>query len=331
MAHPEMEAAETTAPTSASDKAAEFEKFLFADEDEQDDDPEAEEQEGAEEGEDLELDDEDEQDDEADEPETAIDAPVSLNAAEKAVFAQLPPEAQEAWAASETRRNSQVQEATTKASNAQREAEQRAAAADAEAQARFAQQLDVFAKALEPQMPDPSLAYENPGAYIAAKARYDADLAQHEAFVQQVRGIGAEAESKQTEAVTAERVADLMTHPKLADPAARDDYLKSSMALVADLGLDPAAFEQVASASDFRALDKIAEKFAKADKFDQAMAKQMQKVRAAKGKSLRPNAAPTSSRAASADNAWQRVKQTGKNKSAQADAMAEWLEASGHM
>jgi len=67
------------------------------------------------------------------EPVTAIAAPVSLNADEKARFAQLPEDAQRFVTELETRRNEQVQQVTTKASNAQREAEARAAAADANA------------------------------------------------------------------------------------------------------------------------------------------------------------------------------------------------------
>src|SRR4051812_10036324 len=79
-----------------------------------DDDTDEDQQEG-----DLELDDEG---DESDEPQEAIEAPVSLNAEEKAKFAALTKEAQQYVADLEARRATQVQTATTKASEAQRTA-----------------------------------------------------------------------------------------------------------------------------------------------------------------------------------------------------------------
>ncbi len=318
------EAANAPAPTSVSEKAADFEEFLFADEDEQEEAT----QEGDEET--LELEgDEGEEDSEPDEP--AIAPPPSLNAEEKTVFAQLPPEAQQAWAASENRRNTQVQEATTKAAAKEREAQTALERADAQAGAHYAAQLRAFADAFRPQMPDPQLAYADPQRYIAEKAQYDAQLAQFNDLEQQIAGVREQALGKIEQVDLAARRADLMTVPKLADPATQAEYLSSSLELVKELGLDPAGFEKVAGSEDFRALDKIADWKAKAAKFDAAMSRQMQKVRAGKARTLRPGAAPTESRAANTSKAWERVKSSGKNKSAQADAMADWLEASGHL
>src|SRR5580765_689943 len=133
------EAALAPAQMSASEKAEQFEQFL-----------EPEELEATEEETDPESDDLSDEDlaegeeagEEESEPGAAIAPPPSLNAEEKAKFAQLQPEAQRLLAEAETRRNAQVQEATTKASEAQRTAEARAAAADAQAQVVYAQQLN---------------------------------------------------------------------------------------------------------------------------------------------------------------------------------------------
>lgn len=333
MAHPQTaEAVDAPAPQSASEKAADFENYLFGD-DEQEDETNPTEQEADPEADELELDGE-EQETEEPEPEEespAIDVPVSLNAEEKKVFAQLPPEAQQAWAASETRRNQQVQEATTKAADRERAAQTAAAQAEAQADQRRAAQLKAFMEPFRPTMPPPQLAQTDPASYIAAKAQYDFEAAQFATIEQQIETLGTQAQSNLQGIDVQSRVADLMTVPKLADPAARDDYVKATLGLVEELGLDPAQFEQVAGSEDFRALDKISEWKAKAERFDKAMAKQMQKVRAGKGKTLRPGAAPqASTRAANSDQAWGRVK-SAPTKTAQADAMAEWLTASGHL
>lgn len=332
MAHPQTaEAVDAPAPVSASDKAADFENFLFGEEetDEQDTETTDEgDENAAEEGEDLELEDEEEGESE-DEPDVpAIKPPASLNAAEKAAFEQLPPEAQQAWAAAETRRNTQVQEATTKAAEAQRSAEATAAKAEAAAQAKFAAQLDQFAQALAPQRPDPALAQYDPAAYIAAQAQYEAAKAQHDEFVQQVTGLRTEASQKADEVFSAERAADLMTLPKLANPETRGEYLAETLELVEWLGLDKQSFEQVASSSDFKALEKIGELKAKAEKYDQAMSRKMQRVASHRGKTLRPNAASTETKATKTDKAWGRVKSAG-GKTAREGAFADYLEASG--
>lgn len=332
MAHPDTGAADAPAPMSASDKAAEFENFLFEDEQEEGSEPEAEE------GDELDpeaLDEgEEEQADEDVEPEEpAIDAPVSLNAEEKKVFAQLPPEAQRAWAESENRRNAQVQEATTKASNAQREAEARAAAADAEAKRVYAAQLEQVAAAYEPQAPDPRLAQHDPARYIAEKAQYDALKAQHDDFMQQVRALGHEAETQADAAFIQTRDRELMSHPKIANPETREAFLAGVFQLAESVGFDPAHIAKNATGPEVLAIAAIYERLSaaeeKAAKYDRAISKQMQKVRAAKQRNLRPNAAPQAqSRNAQAGKAWERVKAT-KSREEKASAFADYLEASG--
>lgn len=329
MAHPEtQEAAVDPAQMSAADKAAEFESFLEPETDEEEV-PEGELDAEAED--ELELDeDEEEVEDEAAEPETAIEPPVSLNADEKEAFAQLSPEGQAAWAASEARRNTQVQEATTKASQAQREAEQRAAAADAEAKARYAQQLETIGKQMLPQEPLRQH-YPDDVSYLTASREYDRQVAQHKDFMQQVAAIGEEASTEMDQAFIQQRDRELMQIPEVANPETRGEYLDTAFKMASDLGYDQAQLSKTITAQEVKALNDIAVWKTKAEKFDKATANKMKKVRAAKGKNLRPNAAPQGKpRAAKADQAWQRVKQT-KDKTAQADAMADWLEASGHL
>lgn len=319
MEGPSLSEAATAAPMSASEKAAAFEEFLDP-EDGEGTEPEA--GEGAEEGDDLDLS-EEETSEAEDEPETAIEAPVSLNAEEKKAFAAASPEAQRAWSAAETRRNAQVQEATTKASEAQRMAEARAAQADAEAKAVFAQQLDVFVAEFAPRAPD-IRQYNDQLAYLTDKAQYDDAKAQHDELVQHVRGIQTEANTEVEQAFFAQRDRELMSIPEVANPETRQGYLDRVMEAAEVLGYDRDTLARNANAFDITAIARAAEWKAKADRFDKAMAKQMQKVRAQKGKTLRPSAAAQNNSTARGAQDWQRVKGA-KSKEAQAEAFADYM------
>lgn len=268
--------------------------------------------------------DEGEQDDEPGEP--AIAPPVSLNAEEKAKFAQLPSEAQRLILDVETRRNAQVQEATTKASAAQREAEARAAAADAEAKGLYAKQLREFVGAFEPTQPDPNLAYQDPARYVAEKAQYDAAKAQHDALVQQISGVAEEASTEARKAFIEQRDRDLMAIPEIANPETRASAVERAMNTAKLLGYDTEQLANFGDANDIKALLQIADFKAKADKYDQAMSRKMQKVRAGKPKTLRPNAAQpeSSGRQRAYTDAHQRLKSSGRIEDATA-ALAQIL------
>lgn len=328
MAHLDTEAAEAPAPESVEDKAAAFEEYIF-DETDEEQETDSEETE-AEEVEDLELDEEgDEETDEQEAP--AIDPPVSLNAEEKEVFAQLPPEAQQAWAASETRRNTDVQKATTTAAEAQRAAEQKAAAAEAEAKAVFAAQLEEIGKAVGPTEPQKEW-YPDQLSYLTACREYDRQLAQHKDFMQQVAELKTEATTEADTAFIEQRDRELMAIPEVANPETRKEYLDNAMAMAGELGYDQAELAKNITAAEIQRLSEIRGWKEKADKYDTAMSRRMKKVRAAKGKSLRPNAAPQGkSRAAKANKAWENVKSAGKNKAAQTDALVDYFEATGHL
>lgn len=263
---------------------------------------------------DLELDDDGEEGEQDDEPgETAIDAPASLTAEEKAKFAALPKEAQEYVASLEARRATQVQTATTKAAEAQRTAEAAAARADAQAKAVYSQQLKAFSAALAPQAPDPMLAQTNPAAYIAEKAQYDALKAQYDDLVQHAEAIGQEAETALTETEQAERDRALMAIPEVANEATREQFFSKAIEEGKRLGLDMSKVGS-ATAEEFKALREIASLREKADKYDAAMARQMQRVRGGKNKArtARPNAAqPSSGEKAGYRESRDRLRQTG--------------------
>lgn len=341
MAHQQgAEAAVSPAPVSVDEKAADFENFLFGDEeaeeaetDEEQDDAAVEDDLDLEEGEDDETAAED--DEEGDEPDSpAIEAPVSLNAEEKEVFAQLPPEAQQAWAASETRRNQQVQEATTKAKDAQRQAEAVAASANRQAEARYAEQLKQYTAAFEPQMPDPSR-YNDIQAYQRDKAIYDHAKAQHDQLMQQVTQIGVETDEQKAERIKA-RDAELLKIPEIANEETRDSYIKGAFEMAAELGYDQAELAEHMDANDLKALAQAAQWKRDSEELARIRARSRERRRDGQtGKfkpTLKPGAAPqASSRAAKSNKSWQRVKETSGNRAAQSEAMAEWLEASGHL
>jgi hypothetical protein len=217
-----------------------------------------------------------------------------------------------------------VQEATTKAADRERAAETKAEQAEAQADQRRAAQLFEFIADYAPQMPDPQLASHDPASYIALKAQYDAQYAQFATSVQRIEALQLDASERATQIDAQARVSDLMTVGKLADPAAREDYIKTSLGLVEELGLDPKAFEEVASSADFKALEKVADWKAKAAKYEQAMASKMQRVRQGKQRSNRPSAAPQDSRAAKGDRDWQRVA-TAKTKEGREAAFADYF------
>lgn len=246
---------------------------------------------------DLTDDEEDDQVDDEDEPDDspAIDAPVSLTAEEKAKFAALPKEAQQYVADLESRRAIQVQTATTKASEAQRNAEAAAARADAQAKAVYAQQLKAIGDTLAPQMPDPQLAQYDPAAYIAQKAQYDVAKAQHDEFMQQAESLGTDAGQAMTQAEIQQRDSELMAIPEVANEATREEWFKKALGAADVLGLDRSQMNH-ATAAELKALRKVADWQEKAEKYDAATARQMQRVRdGKKTRTTKPNAAQPSS------------------------------------
>lgn len=276
------EAADVRSFDNTDDAAAALDA-LFADEEDEQPEPEPDADEVDDEGEEI----DDEQDDEPDTP--AIEPPASLTADEKARFAQLPPEAQQMLSEVETRRNQQVQQATTKAADAQREAQAAAANAAMEAKRATADQYRQFVAAYAPREPDPNLAYTNPQQYVALKAQYDAELAQHSQVVQQIDALKAEADqhfAAQQQEWNRQQVSELMKVPEFADPTTRATFIESLSAIGTELGFPPEVMAE-AGATDILALKRAAEWKAKADRLDALQGRKMQRVRDAK--STKPN------------------------------------------
>lgn len=318
MAHSQDTAEAGDAPVSDMDSAAAaIDRLMGGDDDPREEDqpvgdePQDDEDQRADQDEDLDLD-EDEEGESAEPAKPAIDAPASLTAEEKAKFAQLPEEAQRYVADLESRRAVQVQQATTKASEAQRIAEANAARADAQAKAVYAQQLEAFADQMAPQMPDPRLAQTDPAAYIALKAQYDVDAAQHQKMVQQIASMGQEAQTAISEAEVAERDRQLLTIPEVQNEETRNSFFERSIGIAKTLGIDVSGLNN-ATASEWKALRQAADWKEKADKYDAAMTRQMQRVRdGKKTKATKPNAAqPSSSEGRGFREAKQRARASG--------------------
>ena len=331
MAHP-SEAG--SPPVSIAEKAAAFADelgdFIPDLEDEEDDQPQSEDdidELGDDDVEEL----EDNGDDEQAEP--AIEPPVSLNADEKAVFAQLPPEAQQAWAASETRRNQQVQEATTRASEAQRLAEAKAAQANVQAEAVFAEQLKAVAAAFRPVEPDPSQ-YASIEQYRHAKAVFDHQLAQHMEFEQQVLTVGKETPEAKAARIQA-RDQQLLTIPEIADPATRDAYIQGAFEIAKELGYDTADLAENMDAGDLKALAQAAKWRADSEELARIRAKSKERVRdksTGKFRSIKPGSAPHGdTRHGSAAKAFDRLKSVRgtKDNSLKAKAVEDYLLKAG--
>lgn len=318
MAHPQTAEA-VDAPVDDMDSAAAAIGRLMGDTDDPRDEeqhPEGEEDQSENQDDDLDLsEDEEGEDDEAETP--PIEAPASLTAEEKTKFAALPKEAQAYVVELEGRRASQVQTATTKAAEAQRNAEASAARADAQAKAVYAQQLKTFADHLAPQMPPIELAHTDPTAYNAMFAQYTAARAQHDEFVQQVQSVGEEAQESMTQAEIAERDRFLMTLPEVQNETTRGAFFEKAMGAAKRVGLDVTALNS-ATGGEWKALREIADAFDKADKYDSAMTRQMQRVREGKKvRTTKPNAAqPSSSEGRSYREAKQQAARTGDVKDA---------------
>lgn len=322
--HPSGEAAAAPAePGSVEDVYAALDEYLGGG------DPDEEEPEEA----DDDADDapEDADDGEADEDdsepvEPAIAAPASLTAEEKDRYAQLPGEAQQFVAELETRRNAQVQQATTKAAEAQRAADAAAADAEATAKAKYAEQYRAFASQYAPQPPDPRLAQDDPARYVALNAQYQTAAAQHYQLMQQIDGLATEAEqhfAQQRKQWEAEQVRELQKLPDFADPAKRPAFVEALAQVGAELGYDESVMRE-AGAQDFYALKKALEWKTDAEKWRAAQSVKMQRVRDAK--TAKPGVGTTNTQRTKGrrDAAWDRVKTT-----RDAGAMADWLEASG--
>lgn len=260
--------------------------------------------------------------DEQDEPEEpAIEAPVSLKADEKEEFSQLPKEAQDFVTRLEQRRNADVQNVTTKAAEAQRQAEATAANAKKEADALMAQRVKAVAEAYAPQAPNPAH-YQSIEQFQRAQMQYEHDRAQHDELMQQVGQIGVETDEMRAERIQARDKA-LMEIPEVANEETRGEYIDKAMKMAEELGYDVADLAENMDAGDLKALAQAAQWKADSEELARIRAKSKERKRdpkTGKYRSLKPGAAQprkgSSNRAL--DNAKQRLARTGSLDDAQA-------------
>ena len=310
------------------------EQFLGGDEPEEEENeiPEGDEPEGDEdEADEADSEETDEEDSEAPEP---IAPPISWDSDAKEAFAQLPRELQEVVATREAQRDKAIQTATTEAANAKRNAVAEANAAFADYQRQYASHLEQIASQYAPQPPDPALAAQDPGRYIALKAQFDADYAQYHAVIQQSAQARSEAEqrdalTRQHEIAKDQEVLASQLGDDWTDMSRRKELLTSLETVGAELGY-PMDLMSQANATDILALKAAAEWKAKAEKYDALQKNKMAAVRAAKDapRVSKPGTAPTRAEKSSRqrDVAWADVKASrGKN----GDANAAYLESIG--
>lgn len=245
--------------------------------------------------------DEDPTDDE-DEPEAAIDPPVSWDKEAKEKFAKLPPDMQAFLAEQDAHRNRQVTDVTTRAAEAQRQAQADLEARVAESQQYYAQQVELVAQQFLPPEPNPAQ-YQDMQSYLLAKDQYGQALAQHQQLMQHAAQIRSQAEQQaqqqQQQMILQDARRVSVELPELTDQTAYSQLVQDLTPIAKELGYDD---ERIAQAwpSDILAMKRVKGWKDKASKWDSLQARKMEGVRAAKTlpKVSAPGAAGAAAKAA---------------------------------
>jgi len=134
-----------------------------------------------------------------------------------------------------------------------------------------------------------------------------------------------EAGTAMTEAETAERDRFLMSLPEVQNEETRNAFFEKAIGAAKTLGLDLNGLN-AATGQEWKALADVASWKEKAEKYDAALSRQMQRVREGKkATTAKPNAAqPSSSEGRGVKEARQRARQTGS-----VDDAARALRAAG--
>lgn len=216
-----------------------------------------------------------------------IDAPISWDAEAKAVFAGLPREAQEIVSKREAERERFVQSKSQEAKQAAQTAELQANRALAQELGRYAEQFSQLAQQIQPQRPNPALLQHDPQAFYALQAEYEAGVAQQHELQQRAHETAQEAQARAHYAEQAEHQAQYQilseSFPEYLDPTTGPKLQAELSAVARDVLKYPPELIAQARATDILAMRAVADLKVKADKYDGLMAKQMSKVRAAKG------------------------------------------------
>lgn len=267
-----------------------------------------------------------------------IDAPVSWDGEAKEAFKQLPRELQETVQKREAEREKFVQAKSQEAANAQRNAQIEALRAAEQIKAEAVQHLQRYAQQFEVKPPsaelmNPQSPHYNPVAYAQQLEVVQNITAQREQAQRDAEKFAAEQAQFQT--VRQQHEAELFHQqlstelPEIFDPTTGQELLKTLTATAQSLGFDPS---QISDVTAIKALKVTSEWKAKADKYDAAMKKQMERVRS--GKNPPPIAKPgtvklpAETQTARAEAAWQQAI-TAKTRVQRDQAIAAWAETSG--
>ena len=234
------------------------------------------------EGENPETEEADEQDAEPEAP--AIDPPVSWDADGKERFAKLPPADQRYIAERESQRDRFVQaKATSEAQH--RKAAESLFEQNTQLHRQYAEQLDTYAQALQPQRPEPSLIATDPATYAQQLAYYEQATAQRDYLAQQ----SSEAQ-RQAQAITQQQAAYQSAQdeaalnelvPEYGDPVKRTEFLTSVIGVARELGWPDELIAQ-ARPHDIVAVRKAAGWKADAEKWRSLQKAKSEPVKAAR-------------------------------------------------
>lgn len=280
-------------------------------EEEEDDDAE----EGGESGEDDAA--ESEEGEEKPEP---VKAPVSWSKEDAEIFASLDPKAQAVIQRREAERDRYVQQKSVEAAQTRDKVANEARDIIAKLHEENVQKLSVYAQAIMPQRPDQRLLYtgnqDDVTIYHRQQAAYEGASAQLNEIQQRIAQSQQAADAAREQSQQAERNMDAQ---RLREQL--PEWFDSASTIQADLqsiGQElgyPDELMREASSTDILALKKALDWKQKADKYDKAMGKQMETVRAAKGlpKMAKPGVKPSKQQlnAVGKEKAWQRVKASG--------------------
>lgn len=275
-------------------------------------------------------DDDAESEDEPEEPEVPpVKAPESWSKEDAAIFAQLPKEAQEVIQRRETERDRFVRAKALEASQTRDKVANEAREIIVKLHDENAQKLTAYASMIMPQRPDQRLLYTGDQndivTYHRQQAAYEAASDQLQQLQHQISQSQEAANAAREQSHQAEIASDAQRlREQLPEWFEEGSTIQSELRTIGDaLGYPPELMQQ-ASSTDILALKKAYDWKVKADKYDKAIGKQMEAVRAAKGlpKMAKPGAAPSKQQksAVGREKAWERVKASnGKDGTAIAD------------
>ncbi len=241
-----------------------------------------------------EAEDEPEIEDEDIDPELpAIEAPNSLTAEEKEAFKSLPREGQEMMARRIGELEKGFQSKAQEAAQAQRAARTEALQQAAQVEAQAADILSQYAQQFAVNPPDPSLIASDPHSYAQQLAAYQHYTAQGQQAQRDAENAKAR-HAEYTSALQAQEAQQFHERlqsdfPEMLDPTSGPKIKADLTATAKAMGYgDELIFN--ASADDILALRTAQEWRSKAEKYDKAMSRKMERVRS--GKSPPPIAKP---------------------------------------